>query len=129
MVLAADLFSSPSHAAKKNGASLASSGEHAALEEAEISASSGTDAGRVTLFCSLTRHACPSEPFFPDGERGVEAAPVSDQAMGILPATEASTRALLAGVPRLLVGAWRPGTASCTPAPRLPAAAQLRDTG
>ena len=39
MVLAADLFSSPSHAAKKNGASLASSGEHAALEEAEISAS------------------------------------------------------------------------------------------
>lgn len=53
MVLAADLFSSPSHAAKKNGASLASSGEHAALEEAEISASSGTDAGRVTLFCSL----------------------------------------------------------------------------
>jgi len=76
----------------------------------------------VTLFALCQDMLAFLSPSLWEGNMGVEAASVSVQAV-------ASTWAILAGVPRLLVGAWRPGTASCTPAPRLPAAAQLRDTG
>ena len=76
----------------------------------------------VTLFALCQDMLAFLSPSLWVGNMGVEAASVSVQAV-------ASTWAILAGVPRLLVGAWSSGTASCNPTVGLLAAAQPRDAG